>query len=377
MKRGLVAFCLILSLSGAAWSAGSVCPLLLDNPAPSAPKLRSRAYLAELEAWVAEGLKRYDRDFETKRSLKKRESETPSLIQKIIGDLDFEVASILKFADREHLILIATNLDYAKAVKRIADREYKKIDSVSSSHYEIDRLQVDARIILSRIPLEGIEPGEVLTEQQLHEQAKIAGMRLRNYPVLYRFDTRSPKEIFSRPTRGMWPNPKFPVRSLIEHSLSGSAGSGNFVSTTTQPGNLLGIIDPLMPTAFPTPMSRRQKEQILNDLKQKQKFLLYSGVTQKFREVSIPLHKQDFGDKKPIYQDIVSEPQIFQTFEYQLRQINGVDTKAYGVASEKEIVTTGVATENIVAVRRVIFAVMGTYNRDPIYAIDYGPWERP
>lgn len=354
--------------------AGKVLLLLLLIPqlALGAPKKKAEPKacpqnFAQLkgsavdEKWLKAALKRGAWEFGGDH---KNLRETHADVAKAIKMGTYEVAPIFSSTTPEHLELIASNSKYARNLSAAIGKAFKAIDSLALSEYHPEALQTDAKILLERIQLHkaGIRKGQALTPKQFEEQARIAGLEVEEFPIVYRYDQRAPRYIFDE---GFQPNPELPVRSLIEHVLPGSHGSGNFVSTTSKPGNLLKIIHPTSTIRWEEAiLLDSARKSMIDRIRAQGKFFYFDHETNDFEELILTRAQQNFRQ----------QPVIYNSYEYQARNVSGVVPEKYGIESEAEVLAPNVGARQISKYRTTHLVDFGMVNGRHVYGLEQGEW---
>ena len=99
----------------------------------------------------------------------------------------------------------------------------------------IAKVEIKPPLALASILPRELKPGQILSLEELDQEAAFAGAQVTQERRTYRIDFRSPEEIAK--AEGFNPNPSKPAGSLAAHVKSDSMGSGTFVSIGLKAAN--------------------------------------------------------------------------------------------------------------------------------------------
>lgn len=245
----------------------------------------------------------------------------------------------------EQIIEVSSKMDLLKEFKLSAGPE---------------DLRRQARVMLSRLALPNLEPGQVLTDEEFLQQAKIAGKKVQEFDFLYRLDSRSPNTIVDE--GGFFPNENKQAMTLIENSLPKSNGGGNFVSTTSESGSdflaMVTYFKKIQVDESEFPFEMREVFQ-LNDF--------YNAARP--RPTSYPVEVDDVELK------VKGAPKIERSFEYKIEKVNGIRMGEDGDIEEAEVVANYIPESSITEAREV-FVVTFRLDGNPrqIVTVVRGDW---
>ena len=177
----------------------------------------------------------------------------------------------------------------------------------------------------------------------LKNQAEAIGKRLSTADTIYRLDKRTPEEI--RTAGGMKPNPEKPSMDLAEHTNPRSQGGGNLVSTTTVAGNKSNIQSPF-----------------------------FEG-----RRISGPTEAQAKDWEAGLIKDPNEVlPEVKQNFEYEAKNVEGVDMSTQSRwETEFEFTTNQIQTNQIHRYREVTVTTKPEVYIDPQTGQPKNGWSHP
>jgi hypothetical protein len=254
------------------------------------------------------------------------------------------------------------------------------------------------------------EPIETTGRDFLGAEAKQVGLKIETFEEAFRFDSRQPSLI--RKAQGFLPNPNKPEGNLKDHVKSGSIGTDQFVSLTLEANNTALFLQDV----FLAEAGRSHK---FPDLKSEQRYLElfkpeylaaleaetvtinaklsellarpYDRVWfMKYKDANFAAltaeEKVNFNRMEDRLHHIERElytrtkgvlpPEVLEFIQYRVAWLRGVATSSIGIEREKEIVTTGVPTENITHYRKLYLIFYGgdfkpPQPSDPYYSSMY------
>jgi hypothetical protein len=188
-----------------------------------------------------------------------------------------------------------------------------------------DSLIKAAQLILSFKRVQEFPASKILSYNDFALLASLEGLEIKNFPVTYRFDSRSPEEINS--THGFMPNPEKMIGPIQMHSILTSKGS-RYVSLSLKEAN--------------------------NDV------LETIGVGKFALDVETNEYSKEIKNKmisEAIANGLISDGkdvELKMVYEYRIERISGIETSEWvSVAKEREVVAPYVNSQNIVAFRKV------------------------
>lgn len=197
---------------------------------------------------------------------------------------------------------------------------------------------------------------KALTKREFREIAKTEKLKVQIFPFLYRFDSRSYKEIAA--DKGFFPNPTKPRTAISAHAIPTSDG-GKFVSLTKEADNVI-------------PVTTAKIGYVAREVHQ-------SKETNKIK-------KQLLEKAEGFATHAEEKPKLYVLYEYQLVNVLGVEPPAHAsIAIEKEVIAPYVEASKITAVRPV-YVLRGPKNaknyrdeivgvrNDSILGVQQGEW---
>ena len=269
----------------------------------------------------------------------KKDNPNPSIIHRAFLEVPFyakqEVLDAFLVLSPSELRLLANNISVVE--KLIAEaRNYSGVLSQQLNKFQLDlsspgaakAVQLSAKLLYLRVESPNLVSFQgTITTQEFLRQAKIAGLPVKTFAEVFRFDSRSPEQI--RQATGFLSNPRQKIGTVLEHTLKSSTGSG-FISTTVKPGNTNILISSGVITA---------KAAEVNQTLSKQERLELAKATGASPE---KMRDSERWSYKRIY-------------EYRIANIQGaLPFERLSIAEEAEVVTASIPVSNITHYREVI-----------------------
>lgn len=219
-------------------------------------------------------------------------------------------------------------------------------------------LKKGAQLILAAKKIHDSKAQNTLTLKEFSDLAAIEGLEVQNFPVTFRFDSRSPEEI--KTASGFYPNLSKPIGPLLMHSVETSTGA-RFVSVSTKEAN-----SDVLQTISAGKTAKQAEPTTAN-----------SEIKQRLIKQSLREGLFESGENT----------ELLLLYEYKIENITGVEaSEVVAIKSEKEIVTPFIKRNNITSVRKV-YLLYGRKFVDTIFkervmssnplniAVEYGAWE--
>ena len=227
---------------------------------------------------------------------------------------------------------------------------------------------------------------------RLVSEAKYHGLTAKMHEELYRFDSRSP--LVLKQANGFIPHPEKKVGSLHDHVKPSSQGTTNYVSFTKHANNELILKDSFLPFAeigdkFPTKKSEEHYLRLISneniEALGKKNESLYQEIQKLIPDYNKDSRFEDTIKKSDLsaeqkaeatrMEDEISEnrvkqvlfkrgyasPIVFVFYQYQVKNVFGVETAKIGIPHEAEVVSSHADSHQIRAYRRVYVVMAGNF----------------